>query len=85
MLRLLGRTDEEPERRIGVAKAESPRYCPQCGAGRLGRARFCHACGTDLQAVSRALGEEVHQSWLEKKMDAYVRWQYFGHFSSEKG
>jgi Flp pilus assembly protein TadB len=72
-LRLLGRNNEGLERRDEAAKTESLRYCPKCGAGRQGRVRFCRACGADLQAMSRALGEEVHQSWLGKKMDEYVR------------
>lgn len=43
-------------------------YCPQCAAQNTDNAKFCRACGTDLEAVALALTNKFPPpgAWLEK-------------------
>lgn len=43
-------------------------YCPQCAAQNTDGAKFCRACGTDLEAVSLVLTSKfpLPGAWLEK-------------------
>ena len=43
-------------------------YCPQCAAQNTDGAKFCRACGTELEAVALALTNKFspHGAWLEK-------------------
>lgn len=43
-------------------------YCPQCATQNTGKAKFCRACGTDLEAVALVLTNKFPLSgaWLEK-------------------
>jgi hypothetical protein len=54
-------------------------YCPRCAAQNLDDAKFCRACGTNLETVALALSDQYHpatkgmdqesaeKSWLEKR------------------
>lgn len=43
-------------------------YCPQCATQNAGGAKFCRACGTDLEAVALALTSKFPPAggWLER-------------------
>ena len=43
-------------------------FCPQCATQNTDNAKFCRACGTDLEAVALALTNKFPQpgAWLEK-------------------
>jgi hypothetical protein len=43
-------------------------YCPQCATQVTDNAKFCRACGTDLEAVALALSNKfpLPGAWLEK-------------------
>lgn len=43
-------------------------YCPQCAAQNTDNAKFCRACGTDLEAVALVLTNKFPPpgAWLEK-------------------
>ena len=43
-------------------------YCPQCAAQNADGAKFCRACGTDIEAVALALTNKIPPpgAWLEK-------------------
>jgi hypothetical protein len=43
-------------------------YCPQCATQNTDSAKFCRACGTDLEAVASALANKFPPpgAWLEK-------------------
>ena len=60
-------------------------YCPRCAAENLDDAKFCRACGTNLETVALALADQYHParlkkgkaaderdeiSWLEKRNEA---------------
>ncbi|MDT4897374.1 MAG: zinc-ribbon domain [Acidobacteriota bacterium] len=56
-------------------------YCPRCAAQNLDDAKFCRACGTNLEAVALALSGQYHlkdqagdapdeKSWLKKRSEA---------------
>lgn len=56
-------------------------YCPRCAAQNLDDAKFCRACGTNLETVALALADQYHpapkgfeeeqakDSWLEKRSE----------------
>lgn len=43
-------------------------YCPQCATQNTDNAKFCRACGTELEAVALALADKspLPGAWLEK-------------------
>lgn len=43
-------------------------FCPQCAAQNADNAKFCRACGTELEAVALALTSKLPSpgAWLEK-------------------
>lgn len=43
-------------------------FCPQCATQNTDNAKFCRACGTDLEAVALVLTNKFppHGAWLEK-------------------
>jgi hypothetical protein len=43
-------------------------YCPHCSNQNLDNAKFCRACGMDLEVVALALGNKIAppSAWLEK-------------------
>lgn len=59
-------------------------YCPRCATQNLDDAKFCRACGTNLETVALALSDQYHpatggvdedkiakteKSWLEKRSE----------------
>lgn len=44
-------------------------YCPECALQNVDAAKFCRACGTDLEIVSLALTNKIPtaDTWLEKR------------------
>lgn len=56
-------------------------YCPRCATQNLDDAKFCRACGTNLETVALALNDQYHppnreaneeqaeKSWLEKRSE----------------
>ena len=59
-------------------------YCPRCATQNLDDAKFCRACGTNLETVALALSDQYHpaktvleedkttkaeESWLEKRSE----------------
>jgi zinc-ribbon domain len=53
-------------------------FCPRCAAQNLDDAKFCRACGTNLESVALALSGQypakkdakTEKSWLEKRSEA---------------
>lgn len=52
-------------------------FCPRCAAQNLDDAKFCRACGTNLETVALALADQYHpgsasrdeETWLEKRSE----------------
>lgn len=47
-------------------------FCPRCAAQNLDNAKFCRACGTNLEPVALALagGVPATVDWIEQRKDA---------------
>jgi hypothetical protein len=51
-------------------------YCPRCAADNVDSARFCRACGTDLEPVALALAGEVAPPAQGAALDAKARTEW---------
>src|SRR5215475_12386587 len=57
-------------------------FCPACGVENdQENTRFCRACGTDLRAVSQALGKSVPVR-LASSLDAYLENRFQRNFAN---
>jgi uncharacterized membrane protein YvbJ len=41
-------------------------YCPRCATQNLDGAKFCRACGTNLETVALALAQQLDPAQLDK-------------------
>ena len=48
-------------------------YCPRCAAQNLDDAKFCRACGTNLETVALALSDQYHPSRLSEDQDEELK------------
>jgi hypothetical protein len=61
--------------RTGLKVGGRSGVCPRCAAQNLDDAKFCRACGTNLETVALALADQYHpdsksrdeEAWLEKR------------------
>jgi zinc ribbon protein len=51
-------------------------FCPRCAAQNLDDAKFCRACGTNLETVALALADKYHpaKTGSDKAQDALESW-----------
>ena len=51
-------------------------FCPRCAAQNLDDAKFCRACGTNLETVALALADKYHPAKSEsgKTLDPFESW-----------
>lgn len=51
-------------------------FCPRCAAQNLDDAKFCRACGTNLETVALALADKYHPAKSErgKSQDPFESW-----------
>jgi hypothetical protein len=51
-------------------------FCPRCAAQNLDDAKFCRACGTNLETVALALADNYHpaKKGSDKAQDPFERW-----------
>ena len=49
-------------------------YCPRCAAQNLDDAKFCRACGTNLESVALALTGQYHPAGLNKDAKVDKNW-----------
>lgn len=51
-------------------------FCPRCAAQNLDDAKFCRACGTNLETVALALADKYHPAKNEsgRIQDPFERW-----------
>jgi len=49
-------------------------FCPRCAAQNLDNAKFCRACGTNLETVALALADKYHPAKRESDKDPFESW-----------
>lgn len=49
-------------------------FCPRCAAQNLDDAKFCRACGTNLETVALALADKYHPAKQEAHKDPFESW-----------
>lgn len=49
-------------------------FCPRCAAQNLDDAKFCRACGTNLETVALALADKYHPAKRESDKDSFENW-----------
>jgi hypothetical protein len=49
-------------------------FCPRCAAQNLEDAKFCRACGTNLETVTLALADKHHPAKKDKVQASFDNW-----------
>lgn len=49
-------------------------FCPRCAAQNLDDAKFCRACGTNLETVALALADKYHPVKSDKSQETFDSW-----------
>lgn len=49
-------------------------FCPRCAAQNLDDAKFCRACGTNLETVALALADKYHPAKKDKVQASFDNW-----------
>src|SRR5688572_22874451 len=49
-------------------------FCPRCAAQNLDDAKFCRACGINLETVALALADKYHPAKQEAEEDPFKSW-----------